>query len=54
MFVNPEGSGEQVWQGSGTVMFVFLKELLGCEVEVELMKSKTAAGSFYSCPAKDG
>lgn len=32
--------------------FVFLKELLGCDMEVRLVKSKTAAGGDYSCSAK--
>lgn len=53
-FVNPEGNGEQLRQSSGTIRCVVLKALFGCGVEVQLMKSKSAAGGNCSCPAKDG
>lgn len=52
-FVNPEGNGEQLRQSSDTIRCVVLKALFGCDVEVQLMKSKSAAGGNYSCPAKD-
>lgn len=38
-FVYPEGSREQQWQGSDITRIVLLKYLLGCDVEVGLMKS---------------
>lgn len=48
-----KGDSEQVWQSNGTPSFVFSKALLGCDVEVGLMKSNTTAGGNYNCPAKE-
>lgn len=33
---------------------VVLKDLLGCDMEVGLMKPKPAAGDNHRCSAKDG
>lgn len=50
LFVYPEGSSEPQWQGSDITRIVLLKYLLGCDVEVGLMKSLQQI--IKSSPAK--